>query len=785
MENCKLGLATIKKDRADEGSTKLMEDQTREKEVALARLLQLEGLDQKQKLEFEIAQLKDKLRVIEHYLHGEEDIYKFIDKIHKKGEEEKKGLEELLDTLLMDLKANQKLSEVRAELIEGLTKMLKGRALIGIKRIDDLHIKPFELECKNFSSENADSKALELCSSSDKICNPSWRPSKTTECDGHFEHFWSEDLPHQTIGRGSSTSQKAKERADHLILSQSFQTDLALTVEPTTSSQPIVTPTSSNSNSSSDELFLWPWVGLLVNLPMEDEDVFLKDQFSEFNPINVIASPERDLVTRKGEAVILFNMDSKGFKDAMAFENHFKLKRMGKNEWYDKKGLNLIGIHGWIARDDDYKTGGLFAKILRKHGKMKTVVDVMEEAKENVMTVASLVKKMNVMDKYLQELKFSYNETVISLENMMDSKAKISHKYNEEMHNVKQKGRENARRNLLENDKLKLELGAKKNKIEQCCRELKNYEIKIEGVKRNLDVEKDKVHVGSVIYSTFVQVQLLDFVEASLYLYEAALVDSYLALAHIEKKSYDEKVKEHMEEHKREMEVALTRVRQLEMELDQKQKMELEITHLKGKLKVMEHLQGEEDIDNKIAEYHNKLEQEKEHLEELHNTLFLKEREANQELNEARAELIQNFEGLTKFLQVPFFIGIKRMGDLDIKPFESACKKSFLQASVKTSVLCSSWDAQIRDPLWHPFKFIKRDGVNEEVIDQDDPKLKSLWTNFGDDVYNAVKKALLEINEYNPSGRYPVAELWNRKEDRKVEMKEAIHYFIKQYKTRR
>lgn len=73
----------------------------------------------------------------------------------------------------------------------------------------------------------------------------------------------------------------------------------------------------------------------------------------------------------------------------------------------------------------------------------------------------------------------------------------------------------------------------------------------------------------------------------------------------------------------------------------------------------------------------------------------------------------------------------------------------------------------------------------QEVIDENDPKLKILWIEFGDDVYNAVKKALLELNEYNPSGRYPVAELWNCKEDRKATMKEVLNYVVKQYKARK
>lgn len=52
--------------------------------------------------------------------------------------------------------------------------------------------------------------------------------------------------------------------------------------------------------------------------------------------------------------------------------------------------------------------------------------------------------------------------------------------------------------------------------------------------------------------------------------------------------------------------------------------------------------------------------------------------------------------------------------------------------------------------------------------------LKNLKNDWGDEVYKAVATALMEINEYNPSGRLTVLELWNFEEGRKATLKEGI-----------
>ena len=44
-------------------------------------------------------------------------------------------------------------------------------------------------------------------------------------------------------------------------------------------------------------------------------------------------------------------------------------------------------------------------------------------------------------------------------------------------------------------------------------------------------------------------------------------------------------------------------------------------------------------------------------------------------------------------------------------------------------------------------------------MDDEDDKLKKLSKELGEDVMNAVKTALEELNDFNPSGRYSVPAL--------------------------
>ena len=71
--------------------------------------------------------------------------------------------------------------------------------------------------------------------------------------------------------------------------------------------------------------------------------------------------------------------------------------------------------------------------------------------------------------------------------------------------------------------------------------------------------------------------------------------------------------------------------------------------------------------------------------------------------------------------------------------------------------------------------------MSEEVVNDDDLRLRELWLEYGDDVCNAVKTALSEVNDqYNPTGRYVVSELWNFQKGRKATMKEVLRYIFQQ-----
>ncbi|CAG7893938.1 unnamed protein product [Brassica rapa] len=176
------------------------------------------------------------------------------------------------------------------------------------------------------------------------------------------------------------------------------------------------------------------------------------------------------------------------------------------------------------------------------------------------------------------------------------------------------------------------------------------------------------------------------------------------------------------------------------------------------------------------------MKEKKEELEKGNSALITKERQSTYELQEAHSELIRGFRDLSGEGSV---IGVKRMGEVDEKPFLKVCEQRFNGENVglQHAMLCSEWQKNINDSAWYPFKLVVTGEKMKEVVDDEDEKLKKMSEEWGEDVKNAVTTALEELNDFNPSGRYSVPALWNFEHGRKATLSEGIVHMTQQIKN--
>uniref|UniRef100_M4CW43 Factor of DNA methylation 1-5/IDN2 domain-containing protein n=1 Tax=Brassica campestris TaxID=3711 RepID=M4CW43_BRACM len=151
-------------------------------------------------------------------------------------------------------------------------------------------------------------------------------------------------------------------------------------------------------------------------------------------------------------------------------------------------------------------------------------------------------------------------------------------------------------------------------------------------------------------------------------------------------------------------------------------------------------------------------------------------------MKEKKEELEKGFRDLSGEGSV---IGVKRMGEVDEKPFLKVCEQRFNGENVglQHAMLCSEWQKNINDSAWYPFKLVVTGEKIKEVVDDEDEKLKKMSEEWGEDVKNAVTTALEELNDFNPSGRYSVPALWNFEHGRKATLSEGIAHMTQQIKN--
>ncbi|CAH1432456.1 unnamed protein product [Lactuca virosa] len=169
--------------------------------------------------------------------------------------------------------------------------------------------------------------------------------------------------------------------------------------------------------------------------------------------------------------------------------------------------------------------------------------------------------------------------------------------------------------------------------------------------------------------------------------------------------------------------------RMLKLVEDQKREIE------KLKHQIMELEKTSESIKENLKEK----EEELKRLEELQEALIVKERLGNDELQDARQQLIYGLEDNCVGVRAHnVSIGVKRMGELDAKPLIASAKRRCLSEE-DTAKFVSLWEDHLRDPSWHPFKVIAiGEGESKEMVDEEDEKIAMLKGESDEDVYNAV-----------------------------------------------
>ncbi|XP_065870558.1 protein INVOLVED IN DE NOVO 2-like [Euphorbia lathyris] len=575
------------------------------------------------------------------------------------------------------------------------------------------------------------------------------------------------DLLQHASGVGNSTSMKRsmKEKANHSALAKYLVKDL---VDAGSTSKPKIEVPKTEvddplSSCSNDEKIVWPWTGIVINLPTTRaaDGRFVGASGSKFrdeligrgfNPTRV--HPLWNYRGHSGSAVVEFQKDWHGLHNALSFEKAYEADHHGKKDWFANNVKS--GVYCWVARADDYKADNIIGEHLRKIGDLKSISEIMEEeARKQHKLVSNLTNIIEIKNKHVLEMQEKCSESSVALNKLMEEKDRLLHAYNEEIRKIQSSARDHFQKIFNDHEKLKLQVESQKRELEMRGSELEQREAKNENDRRQLSEDIDK----------------------------NAVRNSSVQLAAVEQEKADADVMKLAEEHEREKEKMHNKIIQLQQKLDARQALELEIEGLRGKLSVMKHMgdDGDAEVLEKMDVMNQNLrekETEFEDLEALNQTLIVREHQSNTELQEARKELINALKDVSSRA----LIGVKRMGELDGKPFLEVMKRKYREdeAEERASELCTLWVEYLKDPDWHPFKIVRIDGKDKEVIREDDEKLMGLRKEMGDEVYQAVADALMEINEYNPSGRYITSELWNYKDGKKASLKEGISFLLKQ-----
>ncbi|KAH9627529.1 hypothetical protein KSS87_016243 [Heliosperma pusillum] len=514
-----------------------------------------------------------------------------------------------------------------------------------------------------------------------------------------------------------------------------------------------------NANSDNNVKFVWPWKGIVANIPVQKQNgryvgesgSKLRDEFTKknFYPLKVI--PLWTFQGHSGFAVVDFKQDLNGFGHVDSFEKFFEGDHHGRRDWYTTRSCG-DKLYGWAAREVDYNLSGVIGKHLRQNGTLKSIYDYeLENERMSKSLKSNLEQTILVKDNQTKELQSKLQETSEALNKVILETDDMNQAYNEELKRIEEMTIENKRKIYRDHETYKLMIESQREEVERCESALKERE-------ENFDNEIIKLR------------RLRN------------------EMASAEQKKADANVLRLVDEQKREKEELHKKILELQKEIDQRQAVELEIERLRGAAQVMEHMKRDDDEKKKMEEINQELKEKEEELEDLEDmaqALIVKERKSNDELQAARKELINGLKDAAKGGRPT--IGVKILGSLDLKVFEKVAKEKYPseRVAIKAEELKALCQSYIEDCDWHPFKTITEHGVAKAVINEEDERLQSIRNDLGEEAWKDMITVMSELNEFNPSGRYPVSELWNQKEGRKATLKEGAEFILNKWKNQK
>uniref|UniRef100_M8CN53 Factor of DNA methylation 1-5/IDN2 domain-containing protein n=1 Tax=Aegilops tauschii TaxID=37682 RepID=M8CN53_AEGTA len=236
---------------------------------------------------------------------------------------------------------------------------------------------------------------------------------------------------------------------------------------------------------SREEQFVWPWMGVLANVPTEwrggrqigESGNRLKERLAAFCPHKVV--PLWSHRGHTGNAIVEFGKDYASLRNAFSFENHFEAQGHGRRGWEASRCRGGPKMFGGVARAADRRTPGLVVEYLQRNADVKSVAELESEGtRKTDKLVANLASQIDVKAKHAQELESKYSVKTTSLENVMEERELIFQRYSDD--------------DTTENQKVRSELDCKMQDLELKSKKLDELAVRSESDRRNLEKEKEK-----------------------------------------------------------------------------------------------------------------------------------------------------------------------------------------------------------------------------------------------------------------------------------------------------